>query len=286
MTNPDFSGGLASLVPHYDALACDIWGVVHNGITPYPEAVEALVNFRQQGGRVVLVTNASRTEEPIRAMLDRMGVPRTAYDAMVTSGDVTRNLIRPFEGKNIHHVGPLADHPIFHGLDLNETPADQADAVVVTGPDNDEDTPNDYAERIALWLSRDLPLICSNPDKMVEIGNQMHYCAGAIADVYQEQGGKVLQAGKPFAPIYELALKKLETVMGKAPDINRVMAVGDSVRTDATGAAGQGIDFLFITGSLHAEELDAFGNVDPQEIARIVEPSGATLAGFMPRLHW
>lgn len=286
MTKSVFSGGLAGLAPNYDALVCDIWGVIHNGITPHAEAVEALVNFRQQGGRIVLVTNASRTAPPIQAMLDRMGVPRTAYDEIVTSGDVTRDLIRRFEGKKVHHIGPSMDHPIYAGLDVEMSPAEEAAAVVITGLDHDLDTPDDYAERIRTWLAQGLPVICSNPDKMVEIGNEMHYCAGAIADVYQEAGGTVLQAGKPYAPIYQLALKKLKTILGREPDLSRIMAVGDSVRTDATGAAGQGIDFLFITGSLHAEELDAFGEPDPDKIAETVSPSGARLAGFMSRLHW
>ncbi len=275
---------LTDLSASYDGVLSDVWGVVHNGVKPYPDAVAALTAFRAGGGRVVLITNAARTAPLIQKLLDDMGVSREAYDAIVTSGDVTRALIGRFAGKVIHHVGPGADAPLLEGLDVTRGTAEEADAVVVTGLDDPGQTPDDYTERMALWRAHGLPMVCANPDKIVEVGDRMVYCAGALADIYAEQGGEVALAGKPHAPIYAEALGALEKAAGQKLDPRRVLAIGDSVRTDATGAAAAGVDFLFITGSIHADELDAFGAADPEQIAALVAPTGARLAGFQPRL--
>jgi HAD superfamily hydrolase (TIGR01459 family) len=281
------SAGLAALAGDYDAVLSDVWGVIHNGRAAYPSAVEALVKYREQGGRVVLITNAPRPSPPIVTMLDHLGVPRQAYDAIVSSGDATRAMIARYSGKTIHHVGPpTADDALYEGLDVKRGSADEAEVVVVTDLDTDDDTPDMYADRVAHWLKRGLPLICANPDKVVEIGDQMVYCGGALADIYAELGGEVHMAGKPFAPIYEEALRLAEKAAGHALDRRRILAIGDSVRTDAIGAADFGLDLLFITGSIHAGELDAFGAPDPEAIRALVKPSGARLAGFMPRLAW
>jgi HAD superfamily hydrolase (TIGR01459 family) len=281
------SAGLAALAGDYDAVLSDVWGVIHNGRAAYPSAVDALVNYREQGGRVVLITNAPRPSPPIVTMLDHLGVPRQAYDAIVSSGDATRAMIAHYSGKTIHHVGPpTADDALYEGLDVTRGSADEAEVVVVTDLDTDDDTPDMYADRIAHWLKRGLPLICANPDKVVEIGDQMVYCGGAIADIYAELGGEVHMAGKPFAPIYEEALRLAEKAVGHPLDRRRILAIGDSVRTDAIGAADFGLDLLFITGSIHAGELDAFGAPNPEAIHALVKPSGARLAGFMPRLAW
>jgi len=279
--------GLSALAGGYDAILSDVWGVIHNGVAAYPAAVEALVNYRERGGRVVLITNAPRPSPPIVTMLDHLGVPRSAYDAIVSSGDATRAMIARYSGKVIHHVGPpTADDALYEGLDITRGSADEAEAVVVTDLDTDDDTPDMYADRIAHWLARGLPLICANPDKIVEIGDQMVYCGGALADIYAELGGEVRMAGKPFAPIYEEAMRLAEQAVGHPLDRRRMLAIGDSVRTDAIGAADFGIDLMFITGSIHADELDAFGAPDPQAIRELVRPSGARLAAFMPRLAW
>jgi HAD superfamily hydrolase (TIGR01459 family) len=279
--------GLSEISDRYDAIFCDVWGVVHNGLAAYPTAVEALLAFRRAGGRVVLITNAPRPSAPIVAMLDLFGVPRAAYDAVVSSGDATRVMIAPYRGRVIHHVGPpIIDDALYEGLGVIRGSAEDAEAVVVTDLDHDEDTPDDYNDRMALWLERKLPLICANPDKVVEVGDQLLYCGGALADVYAERGGEVLMAGKPFVPIYDEALRLAEAAAGRSIDRSRILAIGDSVRTDATGAASFGIDLLFVTGSIHADELDAFGTPDPEAVLDLVAPSGATLAGFMPRLAW
>jgi HAD superfamily hydrolase (TIGR01459 family) len=279
--------GLSEIAPNYAAVLSDVWGVVHNGVAAHPGAADALVNYRRAGGKVVLITNAPRPSAPIIQMLDRLGVPREAYDRVVSSGDATRAMISRYRGQVIHHVGPpTEDDALYEGLGVIRGSAEEAQAVVVTDLDTDDDTPDMYHDRITLWLQRKLPLIAANPDRVVEHGDKLIYCGGALADLYEARGGMVRMAGKPYRPIYAEAMRLAEEAAGHALDRSSILAIGDSVRTDAIGAANFGIDLLFITGSIHASELDAFGEPDPEAVRNLVAPSGANLAGFMPRLVW
>jgi HAD superfamily hydrolase (TIGR01459 family) len=284
---PQSIAGLRDLADSYDLVLSDVWGVVHNGVESTPSACEALVEYRAKGGRVVFITNAPRPSGPIIEMLDGLGVPREAYDAIVSSGDATRTMIAKYAGKVIHHVGPAsADDALYEGLGVTRGPATEAAAVVVTDLDTDDDTPEMYRQRAEFWLSRRLKMICANPDRVVEHGDRIIYCGGALGDLYAAMGGMVLMAGKPYQPIYEEAYRLGLEAAGRPVDKSRVLAIGDSVRTDATGAAQFGLDLLFITGSIHAAELDAFGNPDPEAIVELVAPSRARMVGFLPRLAW
>jgi HAD superfamily hydrolase (TIGR01459 family) len=279
--------GLSEISSRYEAVLSDVWGVVHNGVEAHPSAVEALRSYRRAGGRVVLITNAPRPSSAIIPLLDRLGVARDAYDAIVSSGDATRAMISEYSGKAIHHVGPpTEDDALYEGMNVTRGSAEEARVVIVTDLDTDDDTPDMYNERITLWLSRNLPMIVANPDRIVEHGDRLIYCGGALGDLYEARGGMVRMAGKPYRPIYQEALRLAEKAVGHAIPHEKILAIGDSVRTDAIGAAGFGIDLLFVTGSIHADELDAFGKPDPAAIHRLVAPSGVTLAGFMPRLAW
>lgn len=284
---PSIISGLADLAPRYDAVLSDVWGVMHNGVEAFPAACEALVEYRKAGGKVVFITNAPRPSGPIVAMLDRLGVPRQAYDAIVSSGDATRAMIARYAGKIVHHVGPpTEDDALYEGLSVTRGSAEDAAVVVVTDLDTDDDTPEMYRARAEFWLSRRLKMICANPDRVVEHGDKIIYCGGALGDLYAAMGGMVLMAGKPYQPIYEEAYRLAQEAGDQPLDKSRVLAIGDSVRTDATGAAQFGVDLLFITGSIHAAELDAFGNPDPEAIAELVAPSRANMVGFLPRLVW
>lgn len=278
---------LSTIAGNYDAILSDVWGVVHNGVAAHPAAVDALCRFREAGGRVVLITNAPRPSPDIIDMLDDLAVRRDAYDAVVSSGDVTRAMLVPYRGQTLHYVGPAEENDgLFEGLDITLGAPEEARAVIVTDLDNDDQTPDDYGDRITTWLARKLPMICANPDRVVEHGDQLIYCGGALADLYEARGGMIHMAGKPYRPIYDEALQAAEKVAGRSLDRGRILAIGDSVRTDAIGAANAGLDLLFVTGSIHAGELDAFGSPDPDAIRALVAPSGARLEAFMPRLAW
>ncbi len=264
----------ATLASGYDVVLCDVWGVVHNGVAATPEACDALARFRGGGGTVVLITNAPRPGEVVaRLTLDRLGVPRAAYDGIVSSGDVTHALIAARAGQRVFHVGPKRDLPIFEGLDAPVAPLESADYVVCSGLiDDTVETPQDYHELIERMRARALPMICANPDVVVERGDTLVYCAGAIADLYHAAGGEVIYAGKPYRPIYEQALAIAQAARGGEVEHHRVLAIGDSVRTDLKGAAAFGVDCLFVTAGIHAEELGNREEPDAAALSRFSRP--------------
>ena len=246
---PHFAG----LAANYDAILSDVWGVVHNGERATPDACDALTRFRANGGQVVLITNAPRPREAVMKQIDAFGVPRSVYDDIVSSGDVTRAVIQSRPGQSLCHIGPDRDKPIFTGLDVTFAPLESADYVVCSGLENDEvETAENYRPRLEQMLARKLFMVCGNPDVVVERGPRLVYCAGAIADLYKAMGGEVLYAGKPYRPIYELALSR---VKGQTPPLNRVLAIGDSLRTDFAGANSFGVDFVFLTAGIHAADF-------------------------------
>jgi HAD superfamily hydrolase (TIGR01459 family) len=276
----------ATLAAGYDALMSDVWGVIHNGVAAFPEPCHALSQFRAKGGTVALITNAPRPGAVVSRFLDRIGVPREAYDIIVSSGDVTRAVMAARPGKNVFHIGPERDLPIFDGLGLNFVALDAADYVVCTGLTDDEtETPESYRALLMTVRERGLFMVCGNPDLVVERGDRLVYCAGALADLYGELGGEVLYAGKPHAPIYQQVLAHIATKRGSEPPRSRVLAIGDSVRTDLTGAAGMGIDCLFVTAGIHAEEI---GRDDPNLTAlnEIFAAAGVAPKAVTRRLVW
>ena len=273
-------GKLADISSNYDGILSDIWGVVHNGLIPNEQAVAALVKYRASGGRVVLVTNASRTYDYVKKMLDEMGVNEKAYDAIVSSGDVTRKYIARYKGEIVHHVGPPYDHPVFAGLGIIKGEAKNAKVIVTTGLYNDDDSLEIYEKHLQQWRELELPMICTNPDKVVEIGNKLYYCAGALADLYLQMGGEVILAGKPNSPIYMAAFAEFKRVNDKEIPHNKILAIGDSVRTDAIGAAKHNLDFLFISGSIHAKEISASNLIEAEMIGELVSPAKANVIGY------
>jgi HAD superfamily hydrolase (TIGR01459 family) len=286
-SSPAFTSHFSTLSPAYDVLLCDVWGVVHNGVVAFADACDALARFRRQGGSVVLITNAPRPSAVVLTILDGLKVPRAAYDAIVSSGDVTRAVIAGRAGKRVFHVGPQRDVPMFDGLDTPLTGVESADYVVCSGLfDDTTETPQDYAALIATMLARELPMVCANPDVVVERGATLVYCAGAIADAYAAAGGRVLYAGKPCRPIYEQALAVARSARERAIDPARVLAIGDSVRTDLKGAAAFGIDCLFVTGGIHAEELGSRDQPNAAALGDIFAAAGLAPKAVMQRLVW
>ncbi len=282
-----FTDHFSALAPDYDAVLSDVWGVVHNGVAAFPEACDALTRFRDAGGAVVLITNAPRPNGVVANQVAQFGAPRSIYDAIVSSGDVTRDEIAKRPGQSILHVGPKRDLAIFEGLDVTFAPVERADYVVCSGLFNEEtETPDDYRDLLGQMLSRRLFMVCGNPDVVVERGEQLLYCAGAIADLYARMGGEVLYAGKPYAPIYDLALKLAEDARGKLVDRKRVLAIGDSVRTDFKGAAAYGIDCLFVTAGIHAAEFGGREDPDPDAVERVLVEAGGKPRAIARKLKW
>ncbi|MGD9923279.1 MAG: TIGR01459 family HAD-type hydrolase [Pseudorhodoplanes sp.] len=282
-----FTDHFSALAPDYDVVLSDVWGVVHNGVAAFPEACDALTRFREAGGVVVLITNAPRPNGVVATQVAHFGAPRSIYDAIVSSGDVTRNEIGNRPGQSIFHIGPKRDLAIFEGLGVTFAPVERADYVVCSGLFNEEtETPDHYRDLLGQMLSRGLFMVCGNPDVVVERGEQLLYCAGAIADLYARLGGEVLYAGKPYAPIYDLALKLAQDARGRHVARKRVLAIGDSVRTDFKGAASYGIDCLFVTAGIHSAEFGGRDDPDPDAVERVLIAAGGKPRAIARKLKW
>jgi HAD superfamily hydrolase (TIGR01459 family) len=279
--------GFAILAPRYDAVLCDVWGVVHNGLAAHAEACNALSRYRAGGGTVVLITNAPRPAPWVVRQLERLGVPAASYDAVATSGDVTRDVVANRAG-GIFHIGPERDVSIFDGLNMRFESLKTADYAVCTGLfDDTTETPEDYRDLLVAMRAREMFMLCANPDLVVERGSDLVYCAGAIADLYAAMDGEVLYAGKPHRPIYDAALAKAAGVRGVAVPLARTLAIGDSLRTDIVGARALGIDALFVTGGIHAEELGAHQRPPSVEaLAGMFATAGITPQAVTTRLAW
>jgi len=280
--------GLSHIAPAYTGILCDVWGVLHNGVATFDGAHQALSAFRREtGGSVVLITNAPRPNEPIHGQLAGLGVARDAYDAIVTSGDVTRQMLRDQAGKNAFHLGPDRDLPLYDGLGLTFTGADEAGFISCTGLFNDEEeTPDDYRGQLEGFALRKLPMICANPDIVVDRGNRLIWCAGALARLYEDLGGEVHILGKPHAPIYKAAMAKLAELRGEPVDKRQVLAIGDGLPTDIRGAVSQDIDVLFTTAGIHAADFGPADTPDEDLIRKRLAEEGLKARAAISRLRW
>ncbi len=273
--------GLNELAADYDAVLSDVWGVVHNGEHAYEPAAVALRAFREKGGKVVLITNSPRPREDVLRQFGDIGVSEGICDSIVTSGDVTRELVRQVGG-DVHHIGPARERSFFDGLDVNFVDLETAKTIVCTGLIDDEvETPDDYRDMLARGVERRLPMICANPDFVVERGERMIWCAGALARVYAELAGEVRLAGKPHKPIYDVALAAVGDV-----DRRRVLCIGDGMPTDVAGAQASGLDLLYISAGIHSAEYGPADDPDAERLAAFVKEQGATPVATMPRLVW
>jgi HAD superfamily hydrolase (TIGR01459 family) len=276
----------AAVATRYELVLCDVWGVVHNGLAAHKPACDALERFRTGGGTVILITNAPRPAPWVVRQLARLGVPAAAYDGVTTAGDVTREVMARRSGP-VFHIGPERDLSIFDGLDVHFAAVEHAAYAVCTGLyDDTKESPEDYRGLLTAMRRRKLFMLCANPDVVVERGSTLVYCAGAIADLYAAMDGEVLYAGKPHQPIYDAAFALAAKVRGAAVPLVRTLAVGDSLRTDIVGARALGIDTLFVTGGIHAEELGSPEHPSAEALAGIFATAGVTPQGIMPRLAW
>lgn len=279
---------LSSLAGRHEAVLCDLWGCLHDGRAPFPAAVAALKGFRARGGKVILLTNAPRPRASVVAQLDRMGCPREVWDDVVTSGDAAQfALVSGAVGRRVHFIGAEKDEPFFAdlapdlaGFAAGQPPVarvalDEAEGIVCTGLRDDlTETPEDYRAELLAARQRDLPMLCANPDIVVDLGDKRLFCAGALAQAYEAMGGRAFYFGKPHPPIYDLARRRL-AALGLAEGAE-VLCIGDGIATDVAGGMGEGLDTLFVTGGLAAGEFGADReHPDPARLSDWLATQGA-----------
>ncbi len=278
---------LSEISANYDAVFCDLWGCLHNGVEPFQAAVDALYAFKKSGGIVHLLTNSPRPASAVYPQLDQIGVPRDLYNGITASGDASRAaLASGAYGHKVFHIGPERDDAFFQGvdtedfyqgIDVQRVPLDQAEGVVCTGLFHDNtETPGDYAELLLNMKNRGLKMLCANPDIQVDRGNQRIYCAGAIAQAYNDMGGTAHNFGKPHPPIYDLARNRLNAIAGRVVSDKHILCIGDGINTDIRGAVLEDLDSLFVTGGLAAAETNTTGQPNPAKLQQFLGTSQLT----------
>ena len=268
---------LSDISAQYDALFVDLWGCVHNGVRAFDAANKALIEYRAGGGIVVLVTNSPRPRAQVEQQLADFGVARDAWDSIASSGDSARSaLFLGAVGQKIYFIGTDAELPFFEPLKLiddpiqiSHVPIEEAEGIVCTGLPTADGTPDDVRAPLLYAKQKGLKLLCANPDIIVDRGEKREWCAGAVAQAYTEMGGTSLYFGKPHAPIYDLARRRLSAIRPNIPD-DLILAIGDGITTDIQGAIGEGFDSLFITGGLAAKETATVTQPDPEKLSQYV----------------
>jgi HAD superfamily hydrolase (TIGR01459 family) len=277
------------LLSRYEAVFCDVWGVMHNGRKAYAEAGAALARFRAEGGTVILVSNAPIPASGVERVLEKTGVRRDAWDAIVSSGDIALRHIGEKGYRRMHWVGPSKrDYALYVRLPGPSTPLAESEAIVCTGlKDDRNETVADYRALIEEGVARALPFVCANPDLVVDVGDKQLLCAGSIAAEYERLGGNVFWAGKPHPAAYATALARAAELRGSTLDLARILAIGDAVRTDLAAAQGLGVDGLFVAAGIHSAEVLAGGEIEPALLAALFEPPGTpTAIATMTHLRW
>jgi HAD superfamily hydrolase (TIGR01459 family) len=277
------------ILVRYEAVFCDVWGVMHNGRVAYAESGDALARFRSRGGTVVLVSNAPVPAAGVERVLERTGVRRDAWDAVVSSGDIALTHIAEKGYLRLHRIGPSRrDSMLFARLPGGSVALSEADAIVCTGlADEANETVETYRGLIEEGVARGLPFVCANPDLVVDVGDRRYLCAGSLAAEYECRGGSVFWAGKPHPSAYEAELAKARELRGATPDFTRILAIGDAVRTDLAAAQGMGVDALFIASGIHHQDVLAGGEIDPDRLAAFFAAPGTPSAlAAMTQLRW
>jgi HAD superfamily hydrolase (TIGR01459 family) len=285
---PPIIARAGSLLENYDVLYCDVWGVVHDGVRAYASAVDALLRFRTRGGTVILLTNAPVPTHRVEAMLEARHVPTDCYDAIVSSGEIALAHIAEKRYARVHLIGPRGrDAAFFEKVPAPNVAVEDAQAVVCTGlVDDVNETVDSYKELLTQARSLDLPFVCANPDLVVDVGGRLYLCAGALADAYSHMGGTVYWAGKPHATAYQAAHAAAECLRRKEVRSEQILVIGDAVRTDLAGAAGAGLDALFIAGGIHRHETIEGDAIDAGRLAKLFPVGTPGALAEMPALAW
>lgn len=276
-----------ALFGRYDVLLSDVWGVVHDGLRAYAGCGEAFARFRQAGGTVLLLSNSPMPSAWVARVLDEKGVRRDSWDAIVSSGDVALAHVAGRGYARVLHIGIDRDLPLLDAMPAKRCTFDEAQAIVCTGLfDDRRETAESYRPLLQRALARRLPLVCANPDFMVDVGGELLPCAGIVAQLYEAMGGDVFWAGKPYAPVYALAMNTLAAMRGEMPERDRVLAIGDAVRTDIAGAAGAGIASMFIAQGIHRDEVLRAGKIDASALATLLAQQTVAPVAAMTGVVW
>lgn len=290
MSHPALLSGLNKVAADYDAILCDIWGVLHNGRQHFPPAYEAIRRFKAERGPVILISNSPRPRDNLIAQLASLGIMDDGFSEVISSGDATREYLRKFAPSGpAWRVGPQRDDVLYEGIEMAFTSdPNQAAFISCSGPFDDEnDTLDQYQHAFTTAAERRLVMICANPDKVVQRGDKIIMCAGSLADLYASLGGPVVMAGKPYAPIYDLCYDALDRLTGKPHDKARILAIGDGLPTDVLGANGQGLDLVFIAAGIHAAEATGTdGALDPLLLKALLDVQTAEARYVADALRW
>ncbi len=280
--------GLSDIAARYDVILSDVWGVIHNGRESFARPCGALMRWQEEHGPVILISNAPRPATDVIPQIDALKVPRRAWTSFVTSGDATRKLLAARAPGPAWRIGPDRDAPLYAGLGVEFSGPDEATFISVTGPDDDEtETPEDYRMALTKAQARGLPMICANPDIVVQRGDRLIYCGGALAQLYASLGGETIMAGKPHAPIYDSCLAEAGRLMGDRFDRSRVLAIGDGLHTDVKGANDNGLDVMFVANGIHgAEARGADGKLDPAKVDVMLAEAGVRADYVLADLTW
>jgi HAD superfamily hydrolase (TIGR01459 family) len=277
---------LSAIAHSYDVVLCDVWGVIHDGVRVHSQAREALERFRNSGGSVVLLSNASRLSTTVRPELERLGMITAGYDALVTSGDISRDFLSTRPGISVFDLGPGGAHSISEELDVKFTGIEDADIAVSAGAFHEDESIDERRPQLQAMRDRQLLLLCANPDVVTVIGGRRVKCSGALAEIYADMGGPVLYAGKPHAAIFERAMDVVSELRGASVPRDRILVIGDSIRTDIAGARRNGLDSLFVASGIHAQQLGCQEPLDLGALERLFGETGLTPTAVTWRLSW
>lgn len=276
------------LLARYDVLFCDVWGVVHDGFKALAAADDALIRFRRSGGTVILVSNAPVPNHQVATMLDSRQVSRSAWDAIVSSGDIALGYMHERGFERIYPIGPRdRDAALFDAVPGRFVGLTDAEAILCSGLNDDvNESAESYLPLLETALARKLPFVCANPDLVVDVGGKLYLCAGAIADLYEKLGGEVYWAGKPHLPAYGSAHVLAEKLRGAPIAKDRILGIGDAVRTDLKAAENFGVDALFIAGGIHRDDTLTDGTICPERLGELLNPKAPAAVAAMPHLAW
>jgi HAD superfamily hydrolase (TIGR01459 family) len=280
MSAPVFIRGFSGIASQYDAVICDVWGVVHNGLDAFQPAIDAIRRFRAERGPAILLSNAPRLADGVEAQFERLGIPLDFYDGIVTSGSAARDdLMHRLQTRSelpLFYLGPARDNPVFHGLNISFVDVDAAELVFCTGLlEDDSEVPEDYLEMLRGFRARELLFLCANPDIVVQRGDRLVYCAGALARLYESLGGRVVYFGKPHRAVFERALEMARRVL----PVQSPIVIGDGIETDIAGAQNMALDALFIAGGIH-------GGDDEMALATLFRENRVRAVAAMRALSW